>query len=188
MAWAPSAVWNDSEQQYYVFWASRHYAASDTGHTGTANLDRIRYATTRDFVTFSTPRDYLAPSGVPIIDQEFQYLGTPGHYARFIKDERVNQVYQEVTTGGLFGQWTRVPGYVRPESPTEGPASVADIRTPGLYHLLLDNYAQYIGFQTSSITSPNWQPSNSRFPTGLKHGVVTPLTQREYDAIRARYP
>lgn len=186
MAWAPSAVWNDSEKQYYVFWASRHYAASDTGHTGTANLDRIRYATTRDFVTFSSPRDYLTPN-IPIIDQEFQYLGTPGHYARFIKDETVNRVYQEVTTGGLFGVWRRLSGYVRPESPTEGPASFADIRTPGRYHLLLDNYAQYIGFQTSNIQSPNWQPSGARFPAGLKHGSVTPVTQREYDAINARY-
>ncbi|KAM5348277.1 hypothetical protein ACJ41O_008101 [Fusarium nematophilum] len=188
MAWAPSVVWNDEEQQYYVFWASRHYASSDTGHTGVANLDRIRYATTRDFVNFSPPRDYHAPPNTPLIDQEFQYLGKPGAYARFLKNETVNKVYQETTEDGIFGTWTRVPGYVRPETPLEGPASFADIRTPGLYHLLLDDYTQYIPFETSNILSPRWERSNfSGFPTGLKHGSVTPLTREEYDAVAAKY-
>ena len=189
MVWAPSAVWDDATSQYYVFWASRHYAASDTAHTGAANLDRIRYATTKDFATFSSPKDYLAPSGTPVIDQEFQYLGTKGAFARFIKNETVNQVYQETTTGGLFGSWTRKSGYVRTESPREGPASFADNATPGLYHLLLDDYTQYVPFQTSNIQSPSWQQSStSGFPTGLKHGSVTPLTQKEYNAIAAKYP
>ena len=94
MVWAPSAVWDDATSQYYVFWASRHYAASDTQHTGTANLDRIRYATTKDFVTFSEPKDYFAPPGVPLIDQEFLSLGTPGAFARFFKNETNSQVYR----------------------------------------------------------------------------------------------
>ncbi|KAG8666994.1 hypothetical protein FPOAC1_011816 [Fusarium poae] len=43
-----------------------------------------------------------------LIDQEFQYLGKPGHFVRFLKNETINQVYQESTTTGLFGMWTRV--------------------------------------------------------------------------------
>ncbi|KAM0563583.1 hypothetical protein ACHAPJ_001307 [Fusarium lateritium] len=188
MTWAPSAVWDDATKQYYVFWASRHYAASDPGHTGTANLDRIRYVTTKDFVTFSAPKDYLALKDTPLIDQEFQYLGQPGHFVRFLKNETVNQVYQETTTNGLFGTWKRIPGYVRPESPLEGPASFADIKTPGLYHLLLDDYTQYVPFQTSNILSPKWEKSNlPNFPKGLKHGSVTPLTRKEYDAVAAKF-
>ncbi|KAF7548260.1 hypothetical protein G7Z17_g7159 [Cylindrodendrum hubeiense] len=189
MVWAPSAVWDDATQQYYVFWASRLYGSSDTSHTGTANLDRIRYAATKDFVTFSTPSDYVALATTPLIDQEFQYLGTPGAFIRFLKNETTNQVYQERTTGGLFGSWTRIPGYVRNETPREGPASFADNLTPGLYHLLLDDYTQYVPYQTSSILSPNWVASNaSNFPTGLKHGSVTPLTKAEYDRVAAKYP
>ena len=42
MAWAPSAVWDAAEEQFYVFWASRLYAESDTEHVGEASLDRIR--------------------------------------------------------------------------------------------------------------------------------------------------
>jgi hypothetical protein len=190
MAWAPSAVWDDATSQYYVFWSSRLYASSDTSHTGTASLDRIRYATTKDFVSFSAARDYLALSDTPLIDQEFQRTGPgPNSFTRFLKNETVNRVYQESTTGGLFGTWTRVSGYVRPESPLEGPASFADNTTPGLYHLLLDNYAQYVPFQTSNLRSPSWSASSTLgFPVGLKHGSVTPLTQREYNAIAAAYP
>ncbi|KAM0205116.1 hypothetical protein ACHAPA_008961 [Fusarium lateritium] len=188
MTWAPSAVWDDAKKLYYVFWSSRHYAASDTEHTGTANLDRIRYATTKDFVKFSAPQDYHALADTGLIDQEFQYLGTPGHFTRFLKNETVNMVYQETSTTGLFGKWDRIPGYVRPESPLEGPGSFADLRTPGLYHLLLDDYTQYVPFQTNNILSPKWEKSNyPNFPKGLKHGSVTPLTKKEYDAVAAKF-
>ncbi|KAK7398712.1 hypothetical protein QQX98_011911 [Neonectria punicea] len=189
MVWAPSAVWDGATEQYYVFWASRLYDSSDPDHTGTANLDRIRYATTKDFVSFSPPADYVALATTPLIDQEFQYLGKPGAFVRFLKNETTNQVYQETTTNGLFGSWTRISGYVRDQSPLEGPASFADNQTPGLYHLLLDDYTQYVPFQSSDILSGDWLPSDaSKFPTGLKHGSVTQLTQKEYDSIAEKYP
>ncbi|KAI1498992.1 family 43 glycoside hydrolase [Biscogniauxia marginata] len=191
MTWAPSAVWDDDTSQYYVFWSSRHYEASDTSHTGSATLDRIRYATTTDFITFSVPDDYVELSDTPLIDQEFQYLGEPGAFARFLKNETVNQVYEEVTTGGLFGTWTRASaGYVSDQSPLEGPASFADNVTPGLYHLLMDDYTQYVPFETSDILSGSWERSSSStgLPAGLKHGSVTPLTQEEYDSVAVAYP
>ncbi|TQN68960.1 hypothetical protein CSHISOI_06530, partial [Colletotrichum shisoi] len=189
MVWAPSAVWDDANGHWYVFWASRHYRSTDTAHTGTATLDRIRYTATKDFVTFSPARDYVALADTPLIDQEFQYLGTPGAYARFLKNETTNQVYQEVTSNGIFGTWRRIPGYVTSESPREGPASFADNTTPGLYHLLLDDYTQYVPFQTNNIQSPSWQGSStSGFPRGLKHGSVTPLTQAEWNALNSRFP
>jgi hypothetical protein len=189
MVWAPSAVWDDATQQFYVFWASRLYASSDTAHTGTAGLDRIRYATTKDFKTFSAPKDYVAPTNTPVIDQEFQYLGQKGHFTRFIKNETTLQVYQENTTGGLFGTWTRVPGYVTSGSPWEGTASFADNTVAGKYHILLDNYVEYVPFETTNIKGGKWAASSTLgFPTGLKHGSVTQLTQKEYNAVKAKFP
>lgn len=191
MTWAPSAVWDDSTSQYHVFWSSRQYAVSDTSHSGDAvTLDRIRYATTTDFATFSAPQDYVALPDTPLIDQEFQNLGSADSWARFLKNETTLQVYQETSDDGLFGTWTRIPGYVRNESPREGPASFADNVTPGLYHLLLDDYTEYVPFQTDDIEAAGgWQAvSASGFPSGLKHGSVTPLTQAEYDAVAAAYP
>lgn len=189
MVWAPSAVWDESAGHFHVFWSSRFYARSDRQHTGAANLDRIRVTTTRDFVTFAPARDYVAPANLPVIDQEIQHLGAPGHYARFIKDETQNRMYQETTTEGLFGRWTRRRGFVRPETPREGAACFRDNVHPNRYHLLLDDYTQYVPYETDDIRNGEWRPSNYRnFPRGLKHGSVTPLLRAEYDALRQRYP
>lgn len=190
MVWAPSAVWDEETSQYYLFWASRQYSASDTEHTGAATtLDTIRYTTTKDFVTFGEPADYLSLPDTAIIDQEFQYLGTPGAFARFYKDETNGKIVQEMTTDGLFGTWTRLDGYVTTDNQREGPACFRDNVTPDLYHLFLDDYTQYIPYQTSDIYSPGWSRSSTTgFPSGLKHGSVTPVTQKEYDALAAAFP
>lgn len=190
MLWAPSAVFDNTTSQYFVFWSSQLYIPSDTAHKGTATLKRIRYSTTKDFVTFSPPKDYLAPSKNAIIDQEFLSLIKPGHFARFYKDETAgSHVVIETTTGGLFGSWKTV-GNVRSEGQREGPAAWADNTTPGKYYVLLDDYTQYLPFQTTDLSGgkpwgvPNWP----NFPKGLKHGSVTPLTRREYDAVAGRFP
>jgi hypothetical protein len=189
MMWAPSAVWDDATSQYYVFWSSQLYSSSDPSHSGTASLKRIRYATTKDFVTFTAPRDYLAPAGSAVIDQEILSLGQPGHYARFYKDESAgSHVVIETTSNGLFGKWTRL-GHVRAEGQLEGAAAFADNLTPGKYYLLLDNYTQYLPFQTSNINAVPWAVASwPNFPAGLKHGSVTPLTREEYDAVASKYP
>jgi len=189
MMWAPSAVWDAATSQYYVFWSSQLYSSSDTSHSGTASLKRIRYATTKDFITFTTPRDYLAPAGSAVIDQEFLSLGQPGHYARFYKDESAgSHVVIETTSNGLFGEWTRL-GHVRAEGQREGAAAFVDNLTPGKYYLFLDNYTQYLPFQTSNINAVPWAAASwPNFPAGLKHGSVTPLTREEYEAVASKYP
>ncbi|RAH76574.1 arabinosidase [Aspergillus japonicus CBS 114.51] len=191
MAWAPSVVWNTTESQYYLFWSSRLYNTTDTNHTGTATLDRIRYTTTTDFVTFAPPADYLAldSENIPLIDQEFLALGdTPGHYVRFLKDENVLHVYQETTTGGLFGEWTRAEGYIQDGVVYEGPAAFPDIQDATKFHLLLDNYVEYVPFESTDVATAEWVASDrTGFSTGLKHGNVVLVTKGQYDAIVARY-
>ncbi|PNS17852.1 Protein DSF2 [Sphaceloma murrayae] len=188
MVWAPSAVWDAPSSQFYVFWASRLFAADDPDHTGPATLNRIRYATTTDFVTFSPAQDYIAFQDTGVIDQEFQYLGETDSWVRFVKNETLLQVYQETSTTGLFGPWTRSPGYVSDRTPLEGPASFKDNVDPDRYHLLLDDYTQYLPFQSDDITAGQWsETSLDGWPRGLKHGVVTPLKQAEYDSIAARW-
>lgn len=44
MVWAPEALWDANKGQYLVHWASKFYAASDTGHTGTPSNIKIRFA------------------------------------------------------------------------------------------------------------------------------------------------
>lgn len=189
MAWAPSAIWDDDESQYYVFWAARLFDAADTEHTGTATLNRIRYATTTDFATFSEPQDYLADPDMGLIDQEFQYLGQPGHFLRYLKDENVGRVYAETTTEGIFGSWTRIPDYVTSDFSHEGAASFQDNVDSNLYHVFIDNYSEYIPYESRDILNGAWTAATREgYPSGLKHGSVTPLTQEEYDAIASKYP
>ena len=43
-------------------------------------------------------------------------------------------------------------------------------------------------YRTTNISNPTWtQDSTSGFPTLLKHGVVKPVTQIQYNAIRAKW-
>ncbi|KAL4863068.1 hypothetical protein BDV12DRAFT_189940 [Aspergillus spectabilis] len=198
MAWAPSVVYNTTESQYYIFWASRLYSSDDPSHTGEANLDRIRYTTTTDFVTFSPPSDYLSldAQNIPLIDQEFLPISPidPNHYVRFLKDENVLHVYQETSTTGIFGEWTRSPspgdsGYIA-TSVFEGPAAFPDVNVEGRYYLLMDNYEQYVPFQTDDVLSGVWDQLDGDvvgLPGGLKHGNVILLTQKEYDAVVERF-
>lgn len=189
MVWAPSAVWDAKTSKWFVFWSSNLYDANDANHEGKPLQTRTRYSTTTDFITFTKARDYYVPEYSTVIDQEFQYLGTPGHYARFMKNETLLQVWQETSTTGIFGQWTRLPGYVQYDGIREGPACYRDNLNPNRYYLLLDNYTEYVPYVTDDILSGKWRRLTewTKFPRGLKHGSVTPLTQEEYDRFKRRY-
>lgn len=175
MVWAPSAVWNGAS--FDVFWASRFYAADDTAHTGNAGFDIIRTASTTDFKTFSSPKNYIEPTGayaINLIDQEFQK--TPTGWVRFLKDEGAVsgidsicslcfvahspyittqlKVFKEVSSSPtVFGNdWTRVGQWVI-DQVREGPASFADNVEAGKYHLWLDNYSGNGSYEPYIVSS-----------------------------------
>ena len=81
--WAPEAYWDESLQQYVVFWASKLYAENDPNHTG-GTYNRMLYATTRDFVTFSDAKIWQ-DRGESRIDSTV--IKEDGSYYRFTKDE-----------------------------------------------------------------------------------------------------
>ena len=62
--WAPEAYWSAELGAYVVFWASKLYADRRPGHTGNT-YNRMLYATTRDFVTFSEPKVWQDLGDVP---------------------------------------------------------------------------------------------------------------------------
>ncbi|MBF4462918.1 MULTISPECIES: immunoglobulin-like domain-containing protein [unclassified Rathayibacter] len=59
--WAPEAYYDTATGQYIVYWASNLYPSGDTSVARDANTsyNRMMYATTRDFVTFSTPKVWI---------------------------------------------------------------------------------------------------------------------------------
>lgn len=190
MVWAPSAIYDEERGEYLVHWASKFYPTSDPGHTGAPSAIKLRYAYTRDFVSFSEPKDYIDYSPTNVIDLEFLTLGN-GAYARFVKDESAKTVFTEISTQGLFGTWTRPQGAASiVEAGVEGPAVFWDNEVEGKAHLLLDFYGDdgYRPYESTDVEGGVWSPSErSAWPGGLRHGSILPVTAGQVDALNAKW-
>jgi beta-xylosidase len=198
--WAPEAYWDESLQQYVVFWASKLYAESDPNHTGSA-YNRMLYATTRDFVTFSEAKIWQ-DRGESRIDSTV--IKENGTYYRFTKDEGgggtgCSDIIQEksssLTAVDLPGNpsWTfmdacigRDAGTSAVEGPTVFKANPGD--TSGSpYYLFVDEYGGrgYIPLGTNDLEAPNWKVAPGyNLPASPRHGTVIPVTQAELDQLR----
>ena len=198
--WAPEAYWDETLQQYVVFWASKLYAEDDPNHTGNT-YNRMLYATTRDFVTFSEPRIWQ-DRGESRIDSTV--IKEDGVYYRFTKDEGgggtgCSDIIQEKATSltavDLPGNpaWEFMTGCIGRDAGTsavEGPtvfeANPGD--TSGSpYYLFVDEYGDrgYIPLGTDDLEAPNWQvPDTYSLPASPRHGTVIPVTQAELDRLR----
>lgn len=113
-------------------------------------------------------------------------------FVRFMKDETAKNVFCEVSTDGLFGNWTR-PGGSKAiiQTNVEGPASYWDNKVAGKVHLLLDFYNGdgYHPYETSNPESNSGWTASSRtnFPTNLRHGSVLPINQTLYDLLMSKW-
>ncbi len=202
--WAPEAYWDEDLQQYVVFWASKLYAEDDPGHTG-GTYNRMLYATTRDFVTFSEAKIWQ-DIGSSRIDSTVIKEGDT--YYRFTKDEGAgstgcSDIIQEkndsLTEPDLVGAkaWAFQDGCIGRDAGTsavEGPTVFK--RNPGdtsggQYYLFVDEYGGrgYIPLTTDDLENPDWKvPADYKLPASPRHGTVLPVTQAELDALRADLP
>lgn len=198
--WAPEAYWDESLQQYVVFWASKLYAEDDPDHTGNA-YNRMLYATTRDFVTFSEAKIWQ-DRGESRIDSTV--IKENDTYYRFTKDEGgggtgCSDIIQEkspsLTAVDLPGDpsWEfmdacigRDAGTSAVEGPTVFEANPGD--TSGSpYYLFVDEYGGrgYIPLGTDDLENPDWQvAANYDLPASPRHGTVIPVTAAELAALR----
>ncbi|BCY07081.1 family 43 glycosylhydrolase [Actinoplanes sp. L3-i22] len=193
--WAPEAFYDNKLGAYVVFWASKIYDAADTGHTGTT-YNKMMYATTRDFYTFSEPKVWKDP-GYSVIDSTM--VEHDGQYYRFTKDERNNgssspcskYVIEEKSTDVLDLDYDFVSECIgSPDlSRGEGPL-VFKSNTEDKWYLFIDEYGGrgYVPFSTTDLDSGKWT-AETRYtlPARPRHGTVLPVTQAEYDRISARY-
>ncbi len=164
--WAPEAYYDESLGEYVVFWASQLYPENDPNHT-TNSYNRMLYATTRDFVTFSDTK--IWQDGASRIDSTV--IKANGVYQRFTKDEGAgttgcSDIIQEsspVLTDTL-DKWTLVSSCIGRNAGTgavEGPsifkANPGDVNGDK-YYLFVDEYG---GRGTS-----RWPPPTSPTRTG----------------------
>ncbi|MFE9602128.1 family 43 glycosylhydrolase [Streptomyces hokutonensis] len=194
--WAPEAYWDDSLGEYVVFWASKLYADDDPDHTG-STYNRMMYATTKDFRTFSAPKVWDDP-GYSVIDSTVvKYKDT---YYRYTKDERdpsSSSPCSKFITGEKSTSLTSTSydfvsecigsgAIERGEGPT-----VFKSNTEKKWYLFVDEYGLrgYVPFETTDLDSGEWTPSTDyQLPASPRHGTVLPVTQREYDRLLAAYP
>jgi hypothetical protein len=186
--WAPEAFWDAKRGVYVVFWASKLYAETDPGHTGTS-YNRMMYATTRDFVTFSPAKVWVDP-GYSVIDSTVvQHNGT---YYRFTKDERdpgsstpcSKFIIEEKATDLLDLSYDFVaecigkPGISRGEGPT-----IFKSNTEKKWYLFIDEFGGrgYVPFETTDLASGRWTVSSgAQLPASPRHGTVLPVTKAEH--------
>ncbi|MFF7445213.1 MULTISPECIES: family 43 glycosylhydrolase [unclassified Streptomyces] len=194
--WAPEAYWDDSLGEFVVFWASKLYADDDPGHTG-STYNKMLYATTKDFRTFSEPKVWHDP-GYSVIDSTVvKHRGT---YYRYTKDERDPSssspcskfITAEKSTSLTATDYDVVADCVgsgamdRGEGPT-----VFKSNTEEKWYLFIDEYGGrgYVPFETTDLDSGRWTPSaNYQLPASPRHGTVLPVTRAEYDRLLAAYP
>ncbi|MGV9348472.1 family 43 glycosylhydrolase [Streptomyces spiralis] len=194
--WAPEAYWDDSLGEYVVFWASKLYADDDPDHTGDT-YNRMMYATTKDFRTFSAPKVWDDP-GYSVIDSTVvKYKDT---YYRYTKDERnpssdspcskfITAEKSKTLTATNYDFVADCVGsgaISRGEGPTVFKSNTAE-----KWYMFVDEYGGrgYVPFETTDLDSGRWTPSTDyQLPASPRHGTVLPVTQAEYDRLLAAYP
>ncbi|MCX4761074.1 family 43 glycosylhydrolase [Streptomyces sp. NBC_01275] len=194
--WAPEAYWDDSLGEYVVFWASKLYADDDPGHTG-STYNKMLYATTKDFRTFSEPKVWDDP-GYSVIDSTV--VKYKNSYYRYTKDERDPSssspcskfVTGEKSTSLTSTSYDLVSDCIGSGSISrgEGP-TVFRSNTEKKWYLFIDEYGGrgYVPFETTDLDSGRWTMSTDyQLPASPRHGTVLPVTQTEYDRLLAAYP
>ncbi|WP_332662729.1 family 43 glycosylhydrolase [Aeromicrobium sp.] len=204
--WAPEAFWSDELGSYVVFWASKLYAESDTNHTG-STYQKMLYATTRDFRTFSKPKIWQ-DFGASRIDSTVIKDGATYH--RFTKDEGgvtgCSDIIQEKNDDLLEADDASVPGWdinnpawtitdscigknagtSAVEGPTAFKANEGDT-SGSKYYLFTDEYGGrgYIPLGTDNLDAPDWKVAPSyKLPGSPRHGTVIPVTAEELKRLR----
>ncbi len=193
--WAPEAYYDSDLGAYVVFWASKLYAADDPHHTG-GTYNRMMYATTRDFHTFSEPKVWLDP-GYSVIDSTvIEHQGT---YYRFTKDERNNSsstpcskfIIQQKATSLTDLTYDFVADCIGKGAIRQGEGPLAfKSNTEQKWYLFVDEFGGrgYVPFETTDLASGRWKPSTDyALPPRPRHGTVLPVTKAEYDRLSKAY-
>jgi beta-xylosidase len=193
--WAPEAYYDEGLGAYVVFWASKLYAESDPNHTGDT-YNKMLYATTRDFYTFSEPKVWVDP-GYSVIDSTVVKNG--GTYYRFTKDERNNTsstpcskfILEEKSTTLLNLNWGFVADCIGKDSISQGEGpTIFKSNTEEKWYLFIDEFGGrgYIPFESTDLESGVWKMSTGySLPSRPRHGTVLPVTQAEYDRLLGAY-
>ncbi|WP_435738666.1 immunoglobulin-like domain-containing protein [Cellulosimicrobium sp. PMB13] len=200
--WAPEAFYDAQRGEYIVYWASALYPTTDTtGRRIATSYQRMMYATTRDFVTFSEPQvwiDEKRGDGLGMIDSSI--VEHEGTYYRFTKDEAYMIPRLEKSTDLRSTDWDLVAekiGYGQPNpwggtlTAGEGP-TVFKSNTEEKWYLFVDQPSYhggqgYLPLESTDLDSGVWTSVDADLPSSPRHGTVLPITAAEQAALLAAY-
>ncbi|XVQ83858.1 glycoside hydrolase family 43 protein [Microbispora siamensis] len=176
--WAPEAYYDKTLGAYVVFWASKLYG--NPQHTGDT-YNKMVYATTRDFYTFSDPKIWKDP-GYSVIDSTV--IEHDGTYYRFTKDERNNTssspcskyIIEEKSTSLTNTNWDFLKECIGSGalSRGEGP-TIFKSNTEDKWYLFIDEYGGrgYVPFESTDLDKGDWTvPADYQLPSRPRHGTV----------------
>ncbi|GAA1849329.1 alpha-L-arabinofuranosidase C-terminal domain-containing protein [Myceligenerans crystallogenes] len=210
--WAPEAYYDEASGEYLVYWASALYPADlpPAERDIADSYQRMLYATTTDFETFSEPKPWIDQKrgdGRGMIDSTV--AEEDGVFHRFTKDEADFTVRQESsadlrrTQGVTEGDgWNLVAERVGAGQPNpwggtfqqgEG-ATVFPSLTDERWYMMIDQPSYhggqgYLLFESDSLASGEWRSNlDAELPASPRHGSVIPVTEAERQALLAAYP
>jgi len=181
--WAPELVYDETKQQYLIFWATTIPGRfPQTDSTGDNKHNHRMYATTtKDFKTF-TPTRLFFDGGFSVIDATM--LRAEGKYYLIVKDETAHPVKKNLRIAvgtspeGPFGDISApfTPAWV------EGPSA---IRIGDNYLVYFDCYRQHHYGAVRSRNLKDWEDVTSllTFPKGTRHGTVLQVPKLVVDKL-----
>lgn len=179
--WAPEATYDVITGEYIVYWASR--IAEDN-----FAQQRIYYAKTRDFYSFTEPELYIEKDD-DIIDTTI--IWHEEFYYRYSKDEASKRIVADIVPTLLHSSATKIDSvFLESQTGVEGPA-IFKFNMEKRWCLLLDDYGG-IGYYPSVTTNlPSGEftklTTGFRMPSRARHGTVISVTEKEYLALQQRY-
>ena len=185
--WAPDILQEKETGDYLLHWSSSHR------EDGYRKMD-IWFSRTKDFLTWSIPEMLYRKEDAGVIDSAMYEEN--GRYYLFVKSdhnpERVILLAAEKPTG----PFTRVEAFDEAmkdvaEGKYEAPTAVQ--LEDGRWCLFLDYYGVkgagqgYVPFIATSLDKADFVRSDKAFsfPFGFKHGTILPITEEEYNRMKA---
>ena len=185
--WAPDVI-RDEENGDYVLHFSASHVENDYGPKA------IYYTRTRDFQTYTVPELlYRNPQSATIDSAMYR---EDGKYYLFVKCEDDPRTMIELEGETVTGPFARVERFDEAMAPLERgvyEAPTAVRLEDGRWCLFFDYYGQpgkyqgYVPFVAPSLKSGDFLRSDADFffPYGFKHGTILPVSQEEYERMKA---
>jgi beta-xylosidase len=179
--WAPQTIYDPEAGKYMVYWSMKHGDGTDIIYYAYAN---------DDFTDLEgEPRPLFLPeNGKSCIDGDI--VLKDGMFYMFYKTEGHGNGIKLATTRSLTsGQWTEYDDYKQQTPEAVEGSSVFKLIGSDKYILMYDVYMKGTYQFTESTDLVNFRVIDHEISMDFhpRHGSIIPITQKELDALIAKY-